>query len=310
DGVPTKPAPRLGLLPLWSGRLMPRDFFVDDLPNLVKAARMLGLKQQKASAKAAAMAAVSAPRLGEERLAGLLFVSPDSGVEQHKVKLAGAAQEALRKLGNHIIDGQDQAAAGAAVTLDSIDSNEGDLYAYDLGDGKFVKDTKGDWAARLLWQHFYDNWRPTYADADEDAHVDADEDADEDQDQDQDEDEDEDEDEDLDEDLVLDRIDVERCGEGVLYGTRVTCSRGSSMDPIESGELVYLHAPTSGKTKSLQEVVMKDMPPSCKPAHNFYRIKEFSQLGDQTIQVSLAPWRPDWAEEERQVRQEPIHRIG
>ncbi|GFH12099.1 hypothetical protein HaLaN_07727 [Haematococcus lacustris] len=28
-----------------------------------------------------------------ERLAGLLFVSPDSGVEQHKVKLAGAAQE-------------------------------------------------------------------------------------------------------------------------------------------------------------------------------------------------------------------------
>ncbi|GFH19822.1 hypothetical protein HaLaN_16842, partial [Haematococcus lacustris] len=123
---------------------------------------------------------------------------------------------ALRKLGNHIIDGQDQAAAGAAVTLDSIDSNEGDLYAYDLGDGKFVKDTKGDWAARLLWQHFYDNWRPT------------------------------------DEDLVLDRIDVE----------------------------------------------------------SFYRIKEFSQLGDQTIQVSLAPWRPDWAEEERQVRQEPIHRIG
>ncbi|GFH12098.1 hypothetical protein HaLaN_07726 [Haematococcus lacustris] len=30
---------------------------------------------------------------------------------------------ALRKLGNHIIDGQDQAAAG-----DSMDSNEGELY--------------------------------------------------------------------------------------------------------------------------------------------------------------------------------------
>ncbi|GFH12097.1 hypothetical protein HaLaN_07725 [Haematococcus lacustris] len=40
-----------------------------------------------------------------------------------------------------------------------------------------------------------------------------------------------------DEDLVLDGIDVDRSAEGVLYGTWVTCSRGSGMDPIEAGEL-------------------------------------------------------------------------